>query len=907
MFHLRVKIIGRSGGARSAAAAFAYRAGTRGGAAALAYRAGVKLRCPVTGRTFDYSKKAMIDSEGFGILHTETLLPQGAPAWMADRQLLINAIEAKEKRDDAQLMREVEISLPRELTFEQQRELLHAFVRAMFVARGMVADVSMHDERASDGGRNPHAHVLLTMRHVTAEGFGNKNRDWNPTALVREWRNAWAEMANEALAKYGHERRLDARSHRERGIDLEPDSYVGPSTNTGFEGVISADRRESRKAAKQENTKRITADPAKLLDAITREKATFTDADITGAIRRATALEPGDPEFLDLMQRVLASRDLVTIASDTRGAKRYATRAMIKCEIDMMKAARSLAARSTFNLDPKVPASLFIEQKHAFLHATLGSDFVAISGVAGAGKTTALAAIAAAHQQAGHRVVGAAVAGIAVRKLSEEAGIPARTLASAFSCWDHKDARGLPDPIAPLKRGDVLILDEAGMVCSRDMRRVLTEAECVGAKVILVGDAQQLQAIEAGAAFRALVEMHGAAKLQDVRRQTVEWQRTASVLLSEHRASEALALYREAGAVHGAANTGQAMDALVASYLSHRDEPGSQAILTYYTADVRTLNDKVREGLRAAGQLGPDMAVKFKEQVRDDNGELIGEKTTKSVLAKGDRLLFTKNDKALDVQNGLTGRVLDLSEEGRMRVSLDGGRTVDFSLQDYAYLSLGYATTVHKAQGATYDRAFVLATNRMDARLAYVALTRHRQSVDLFYGRDQFQKEGDLERAFARQQVKDTTLDYLDGYLDAYAARERTEGQARGDVSRKRADAPRPEPKPSWAVGPVYVAPRSKPEKEKAVAPVAQRSVAPTPLAAEQRHETKAPASATKKSEPPKPTPALDEPKLPEPVTREFEPAKALPLSPLDHIRRNAARRQQALVRDAQRERGYGD
>lgn len=857
MFHLRVKIIGRSGGARSAAAAFAYRAGGRGGAAALAYRAGVKLRCPVTGRTFDYSKKAMIDAEGFGILHTETRLPNGAPAWMADRQELINAIEAKEKRDDAQLMREVEISLPRELIFEQQRDLIRDYVQAMFVSRGMIADVSIHDERASDGGRNPHVHILLTMRSVSAEGFGNKVRAWNAKSLTTEWRNAWAEMANEALARYGHERRLDARSHRDRDIDLEPDSYVGPGRNAGFDGVIVADRRQSREAAKQENAKRIAADPRKLLDAITREKATFTDADITGAIRRATALEPGDPEFLDLMQLVLNARDLVVIASDVRGAKRYATLSMIQCEIEMMKAARSLADRTCFDLHAAPPASLSIEQKAAFLHVTLGPDFVAISGVAGAGKTTALASIAAAFQDAGYRVRGAAVAAIAARKLSEEAGIPSRTLASAFSAWDRKDARGLPDPITPLERGDVLILDEAGMVCSRDMRRVVTEAERVGAKVILIGDAQQLQAIEAGAAFRALVEMHSAAKLQEVRRQNVEWQRTASVLLSEQRAPEALALYREAGNVHSAANTGRAMDELVSAYLARRHEPGSQAILAYYTADVGELNDKVRRGLRDAGELGPDIAVKFTEQLRDENGELIGERKIKTVLAKGDRLLFTKNDKSLDVQNGLTGRVQEITEEGRLRVALDAGRVVDFSLQDYAHLALGYATTVHKAQGATYDRAYVLATNRMDSRLAYVALTRHRQSVDVFYGRDQFRKEGDLERAFARQQVKDTTLDYLNAHL----VQERSRGQARGEGGRTRADAPRPEPKPSWAIGPMYLAPRAKPEPQPEPDPVAQRSA----------------------------------------------PQKPLPLSAVERIRRNAERRQQNLVRDRGRERGYGD
>ena len=97
MFHLRVKIIGRSSG-KNAAGAIAYRAGGRSPAASMAYRAGVKLQDPRTGRTYDYTKKAHIDAEGFGILHTETMLPENAPAWLADRQNLIDAIEAKENR-----------------------------------------------------------------------------------------------------------------------------------------------------------------------------------------------------------------------------------------------------------------------------------------------------------------------------------------------------------------------------------------------------------------------------------------------------------------------------------------------------------------------------------------------------------------------------------------------------------------------------------------------------------------------------------------------------------------------------------------------------------------------------------------------------------------------------------------
>src|SRR5262249_42966446 len=147
-------------------------------------------------------------------------------------------------------------------------------------SKGMVADIAVHDERASDGGRNPHAHILLTMREVTSEGFGRKVRAWNNPALLKEWRETWAEMANEKLAELGFERRLDHRSHKDRGIEVEPDIYVGPRAKRGFDGVMAAARAEQRNEVREENIFRIRGNPEILLDSITREKATFTAADI---------------------------------------------------------------------------------------------------------------------------------------------------------------------------------------------------------------------------------------------------------------------------------------------------------------------------------------------------------------------------------------------------------------------------------------------------------------------------------------------------------------------------------------------------------------------------------------------------------------------------------------------------
>ncbi|MGE0371636.1 MAG: Ti-type conjugative transfer relaxase TraA [Gammaproteobacteria bacterium] len=763
MFHLRAKIIGRSGAHRSAAGAVAYRVGSRQGAAALAYRAGTKLRDPNSGRTFDYSAKARLDADGFGILHSEIMLPAGAPAWMADRQKLIDAVEARETRKDAQLFREIELSLPRELTFEQQRDLVRAFVKSAFVARGMVADVAIHDELASDGGRNPHAHILLTMREVTADGFGKKVRVWNAPALLKQWRETWAEMANEYLAHYGHEKRIDHRSHAERGIDLEPDAYVGPKRRGDFSGVIADARDEMRRAIKNRNADQIRAKPETLLDAITREKATFTAGDIAYALRRATDLERDDDAFLDLMQRVKDSPDLVPIASDQQGPTRYSTQAMISCEIEMAHAAAALAARNKGRVAAQPPASLSTEQQHAFFHVVSGGDLTCISGVAGAGKTTTLKAIAAALSAAGYRVRGAAIAGIAAKKLADEAAIPASTVAGLFYGWDRRDLHGAAAPSETLERGDALIIDEAGMAESRQMRRLLVEAERAGARVILVGDAQQLQAIGAGAAFRALTDTHGAARLANVRRQQSPWMRRATEELAEGNVAEALARYAGGGALRASATTKEAMEELVGAWLGDRAECRSQLMLSYYVADVEALNQLARKVMRAKGLLGTDIRVQVQQQIRNEDGE-IEQRAAYRTFAEGDRILFTRNDKGLGVQNGSLGYVTSLSEGGDFGVVLDDGRTVSFAANAYGHIAPGYATTIHKSQGQTVDRAYVLATDRFNAHLAYVALTRHREEATVFYGRDQFESDADLTRTFNRQQPKDSTLDYLEAF-----------------------------------------------------------------------------------------------------------------------------------------------
>lgn len=207
-YRLSANIIKRSNGQSSVASA--------------AYRSGTRLVDERTGEIHDYTRKQ-------GVIHSEVMAPADAtPDWMYDRAQLWNAVEAIERRKDAQLSREIQLSLPYELTDEQRYDLLRGFVQEQFVDRGMIADVAIHAPSDQGDQRNHHAHVMLTMRELTGEAFGKKSRDWNDPELLSQWREQWSDHQNRALERHGHNARVDHRSFEAQGIDREPQQHLGP-------------------------------------------------------------------------------------------------------------------------------------------------------------------------------------------------------------------------------------------------------------------------------------------------------------------------------------------------------------------------------------------------------------------------------------------------------------------------------------------------------------------------------------------------------------------------------------------------------------------------------------------------------------------------------------------------------
>jgi hypothetical protein len=227
IFHLTAKILSRGKGQSAIAAA--------------AYRSGERLRDEQANEQKYYQTRAE------RIEFTAILAPKDAPAWAQDRNELWNHAERAEKRKDAQLAREIEVSLPHELTAQQREWLVKDFAREAFVRKGYAVDIAIHAPDKESDQRNHHAHLMVTRRTLGPDGFA-ATKDWkrNPQELA-EWREQWANLVNRHLERHGHDARIDHRSLKEQGIDREAGVHLGYAANEMAQRGAQSDRMDALK------------------------------------------------------------------------------------------------------------------------------------------------------------------------------------------------------------------------------------------------------------------------------------------------------------------------------------------------------------------------------------------------------------------------------------------------------------------------------------------------------------------------------------------------------------------------------------------------------------------------------------------------------------------------------------
>ncbi|KTC98701.1 Ti-type conjugative transfer relaxase TraA [Legionella erythra] len=700
--------------------------------AASAYRTASKLFDERTGTDYDYSRRREV-------VFSEIMLPEGASEKFQQREFLWNEVERAETRKNSQLCKDVVLALPKELSTVEHIELARRFAQTHFVDKGLPCDIAIHDDK--DG--NPHAHILVTLRRLQGEYFAkHKARDLNPTfakGIIVEgdyWSKQWRSFQTDYFQEKNIDLAVDLNhliSEKHEGRNRDEDNHY---------------LREENQLIREAREELALHDLDNLLNQLSLSHSVFTRKDIEKLLFKSIRSDTTSTAYLNQVAQLLAHKDVINLGVNDSGVESFTTRHQYIAESRLLSHVEKMRLRQghVYSLPTEAILKnyqLNEEQRDAFHYITQSKDISVLIGRPGVGKSYLLKPIKEYFAANRCRVLGASLSGKVAKALQAETGIQSSTIASLAYRLSYNQMK--------LRRNDVLIIDEAGMVDFSSLAYLIEAASKAKAKVILVGDPDQLKPINKGEIFRGIAAYTGYIELDQIRRQRDEGDRMASMNLAKGEVNNAIEYYANKGAIHFAEVVSESQEAMVHSWVSgiHQlSDCQNNMMLAFSRAAVYSLNEQARERLRNKGMIGHEDFAYLSEG---------GEKTI--ALTQGERILLRQNDKAIGIRNGDLATILAVDKDS-LTAQLDSGEQVIIP-KTYRYIEYGYALTVHKAQGMTVDNVKVLIDSQYwDRNLSFVALTRHRDSVDVYANRHQHADLDKLTKTLSRSVTKDNVIDW---------------------------------------------------------------------------------------------------------------------------------------------------
>jgi conjugative relaxase-like TrwC/TraI family protein len=446
-------------------------------------------------------------------------------------------------------------------------------------------------------------------------------------------------------------------------------------------------------------------------EGLTHRSSTFNRQDVLRSIA-SSAQDGARVEDLQSLATELLSDPRAVSLQPVKGEEAFTTaellsaeRALVSSAVAAKQSGRAVVPEAVLEAVFEARPGLSVEQTAAVARLVRGGEGLsALVGPAGTGKSFVLEAARAAWEASGHAVVGAALAGRTALALAEATGAPSFTLARLLA---DAETTGLP-------RGGVVVVDEAAMAGTRSLGKLWAAAQAAGTKLVLAGDHRQVPEVEAGGAFAALAKALLAPELTENRRQAEGWEKEALAELRAGSPARAVEAYSSHGRVVVTGTAPEARKAMVQAWWEARGDGADAAMFALARSDVEALNRLARALAKDAGDVtGPELEAAGRS------------------FSVGDEVIALRGDRRLGVVNGTRGRVsaVDLAQ-GSLSFTESSGRevTVPVEYLEAGQLGWGYATTLHKGQGSTVGRAFLLGTEGFYREAGYTGLSRGRES-----------------------------------------------------------------------------------------------------------------------------------------------------------------------------------
>ncbi len=545
----------------------------------------------------------------------------------------------------------------------------------------------------------------------------------------------------------------------------------------------------------------IRLNPDKLIEMVSKKQAVFSKLDLAKAldthINEAILQEIGESEIgllesakMEILEKydalltsLKASQQMVKLVdSDIAGKEVYTTKSQLSLEKEFISNIESLAksTKHSLNLEflspnklslteklnnslaeiltpsaavslEKIVASIFgtkkavnlsEEQSNAVMRLLNGNDIVCLSGMPGTGKSTVMAKLAQEYSKHGYEVIGAATSAVAALTLGTEAGINSYTLSKLQHDWELRSAleekgEDVKKLLPYLSSKNIMIIDEMSMVDLTMFNYMVAQVIKAGAKLITVGDNNQFSTIGIGGASEKIAEKVENIVLTELFRQQSSVDKEITRKLAKFRVDEALILLDQEGRIKIGNSPEIARQELVNHYISQihnidskfNNSRESGVIIAYRNKEVQALNSEIRARLLDSGLL-------YNRDYENQGKEFIGSRG-KMLIAPGERIVFTKNQRYLGVLNGQLAKVVEVMDDSRFKVQLLGKdrssrKTIIINNEKFASFDYGYAITAYRAQGRTYDHSYLLLDSSVGYEAFYVMATRHRLS-SMFY------------------------------------------------------------------------------------------------------------------------------------------------------------------------------